>query len=132
MELVDGVEQGGVMLALERICWAALALIHLLPASALFRPRAIIALYRVEPGGPLFPLLHHRAALFAIVVIACLWAIADPGARRLAGVVVATSMLSFLAIYWSAGSPPALRSIAMVDLAGLPFLAVVIWHGWTG
>ncbi len=119
-----------LMLLIERICWAVLALIHLLPASALFRPNAVASLYKVAPEGQLFPLLHHRAALFVIVVVACLWALADPGARRLAGVTVAISMLSFLAIYWSAGSPPALRSIAIADFAGLPFLAVVLWRSW--
>jgi UDP-N-acetylmuramyl pentapeptide phosphotransferase/UDP-N-acetylglucosamine-1-phosphate transferase len=119
-----------MMLLLERLCWAALALLHLLPASALFRPASIASLYTLAPNGPLFPLLHHRAALFVIVVAACLWALFDPGARRLASVVVAISMLSFLGVYWSAGSPPALKTIATADLAGLPFLAFAIWRSW--
>jgi hypothetical protein len=116
------------MIVLERICWAVLVLIHITPASMLFRPGAIGKMYQVDAAGPLAALLHHRAALFVIVVIACLWAMIDPGARRLAAVVVATSMLSFLAIYWHAGSPVSLRSIAMVDLAGLPFLAFLLWY----
>lgn len=115
---------------LERFCFIALALIHVQPASMLIRPDAIGALYRVEASGPLHALLQHRAAMFAIVVLACIWAMADPGARRLAVTVVATSMLSFLAIYWHAGSPPALRTIALADLAGLPFLAVAAWHAF--
>jgi hypothetical protein len=118
------------MIIVERICWAALVLIHITPASMLLRPAAIGKLYQVESAGPLAVLLHHRAALFVIVVIACLWAIADPGARRLAVVIVATSMLSFLAIYWHAGSPAALKSIALADLSGLPFLAFVIWRAF--
>jgi hypothetical protein len=115
----------------EKLCYAALALIHIMPASLLFRPGAIGQLYNIESGGPLLVLLHHRAALFVIVVIACLWAIADPQSRRLAVAVVATSMLSFLAIYWQAGSPPALWGIARADLAGLPFLAYLAWAAFS-
>jgi hypothetical protein len=120
------------MIIIERICWAVLVLIHITPASMLFRPAAMGKLYGVEAAGPLSALLHHRAALFVIVVIACVWAMADPGARRLAAVVVATSMLSFLAVYWHAGSPAALKSIALADLAGLPFLAFVLWRAFAG
>jgi hypothetical protein len=118
------------MIMLERICYAILALIHIIPASMLFRPGAIGQLYKIEAGGPLLALLHHRAALFAIVVIACVWAMVDPAGRRLAVVVIATSMLSFLAIFWHAGSPPALKSIALADLAGLPFLGFVLSRAW--
>jgi hypothetical protein len=118
------------MIIVERICWALLVLIHITPASMLFRPGAISKLYGSAAEGPLLVLLHHRASLFVIVVIACLWAMADPGARRLAAVVVATSMLSFLAVYWHAGSPAALKSIALADLAGLPFLGFVIWRAF--
>jgi hypothetical protein len=118
------------MLAIERVCWAVLILIHITPASILFRPSAIGKMYQVDAAGPIAALLHHRAALFVIVVIACLWAMADPGARRLAAVVVATSMLSFLVIYWHAGSPAALKSIALADIVGLPFLGFVMWRAF--
>jgi hypothetical protein len=110
---------------LQPIAWLALAAVHLLPALAFFRPAMLTALYRLEPGNPLFLLMHHRAALFLAVLAACLWAAFDPGARRLACVVVAISMASFLALYWQGGSPPALRRIAVVDLIGLVPLAIV-------
>jgi hypothetical protein len=116
------------MITLERICWAVLVFIHITPASMLFRPAAIGKLYGIDSVGPIAALLHHRAALFVIVVIACIWAMVDPGARRLAVIIVATSMLAFLAVYWHAGSPVALKSIAMADMAGLPFLAFVAWR----
>jgi hypothetical protein len=134
MELVDGMDKRGMtgMVMIERICWALLALIHFTPASMLFRPAAIGRMYHVDTAGPLAVLLHHRAALFVIVVIACLWAMADPGARRLAAIVVATSMLSFLILYWNAGSPTSLKTIARVDLAGLPFLSFVCWRAFAG
>lgn len=112
---------------IEKLCFAVLALIHIVPASMLFRPQAIGRLYRIDACGPLLSLLQHRAALFAIVVLACIWAMIDPASRRLAVAVIATSMLSFLAIYWHAGSPPALKTIALADLAGLPFLAIAGW-----
>jgi hypothetical protein len=115
------------MFIVERICWAVLVLIHITPASMLFRPGAIGKMYQVDAAGPIAALLHHRAALFVIVIIACVWAMVDPGPRRLAAVVVATSMLSFLAIYWQAGSPVALKPIALADLVGLPFLGYVLW-----
>jgi hypothetical protein len=114
----------------ERLCYAALALIHIMPASMLFRPAAIGRLYKIDASGPLLALLHHRAALFAIVILACVWAVLDPASRRLAVVVIATSMLSFLIIYWHAGSPPALKSIALADTVGLPFLAFTAWSAF--
>ena len=109
------------------ICWAVLALIHLLPATALFRPSLIGSLYGVDPGSAAFLLLHHRAALFLAILVVCAWAAWRPEVRPLASVAVAISMLSFLWLYVSAGQPPALRPIAIADLVGLPFLAIAAW-----
>ena len=107
------------------LAWLALAAVHLLPALAFFRPSMLTALYGLAPDNPLFVLMHHRAALFVAVLAACLWAAFDPGARRLASVVVAISMVSFLLLYSLGGSPPMLRRIALVDLAGLVPLCIV-------
>jgi hypothetical protein len=107
------------------VCWALLALIHVPPALALFRPALITRLYGVAPGSQTFLLLHHRAALFLVVVILCLWAMLRPEVRGLAAVAVAVSMVSFLLLWRAAGSPMALRSIALTDLIGLLPLAVV-------
>lgn len=115
---------------LDRIAWLILALIHLMPALAFFRPAMIARLYRIDGQSPLFLLLHHRAALFVVVFTICVWAAFDPGARRIASVAAAISMISFLGLYWQAGSPPALRTIALVDLVGLPFLAIVAWRAF--
>ena len=109
------------------VCWVVLGLIHLLPALALFRPALISTLYGAETGSTAFLLLHHRAGLFLAVVIACIWAALRPEVRPLASVVVAVSMVSFLWLYFTASSPPALRQIAVADLVGLPFLAVAAW-----
>jgi hypothetical protein len=110
-----------------RIGWGLLALVHLMPALAFFRPAQLATLYRVSAENPLFSLMHHRAALFVVIVLLCLWALLDPAVRRLAVVGVGFSMLSFLLIYWRAGQPEALKTIAMVDLIGLAPLALVAW-----
>lgn len=112
---------------LQKIAWIVLAAVHLMPALAFFRPGSLTALYRVEADNPLFLLMHHRAALFLAVFVACLWAAWDPGSRKLATIVTAISMLGFLWLFWRAGSPAPLKTIALVDLIGLPALAFAAW-----
>lgn len=115
---------------LQLISWLILAAIHLVPALALFRPSLIGRLYGVETGSTAHLLLHHRAALFAVVLVLCVWAAFQPGVRPLAAVCVSISMLSFLYLFWSSGSPVALRTIAIADLIGLPFLVFVVWSAF--
>ena len=112
---------------LQPITWVLLALIHTTPALALVRPSLLTSLYRLTPDNPLFVLMHHRAALFAGILLICLWCAVDAAPRRLGACVVALSMISFLILYWHAGYPRALRQIAMVDLVGLIPLAYVLW-----
>jgi hypothetical protein len=114
-----------------KIAWAILAAIHALPALAFFRPAMIGRLYRITSDNPLFALMQHRAALFLVIFMLCVWAAFDPGSRRVASVGVGISMLSFLFLYWSAGAPPGLKTIAMTDLVGIPFLAFVLWKAFT-
>jgi hypothetical protein len=116
---------------IERLAWALLALVHATPALALFAPSLLTRLYGVKVGDPLFLLMHHRAALFLAVVVACIWCALDPNPRRLGVVLVAISMVSFLALYLTNGSPSALRQIAIADLIGLPALAYVAWKAFT-
>lgn len=112
---------------LQLVCWLALAAIHVIPALALVRPALLTRLYGLSADHPLFLLLQHRAALFLAVVVVALLAAFDPASRRAALLVVAISMVSFLALYWQAGSPAPLRTIARVDLVGLlPLLVVAI------
>ena len=109
------------MAGLDRIAWLLLAAIHAMPALALFQPALLMRMYGAAPDDAVFLLLQHRAALFLVVVIICLWAVVDPGVRRLAVVAAAAavSMVGFLTLYAGAGRPPALRTIALVDAAGL-------------
>lgn len=115
---------------IDRLAWALLALLHLPPALALARPGMMETLYGVPRAEPTFLLLQHRAALFVAIMLICLWAAADPGVRRLASVVAALSMLSFLLLYWLAGTPAALRSIALADLLFVPVLAFAGWRAF--
>jgi hypothetical protein len=115
---------------MELIAWFALALVHVIPALALFVPSLLTRLYGLEPGNALFLLMQHRAALFATIVVICVWSAFDPAPRRLASVAVTISMASFLLLYVMQGRPPALRQIAIVDLVGLPVLAFVAWGAY--
>ena len=110
------------------LAWIVLAAIHALPALALFRPSLIVKMYGAEAGSNVFLLLHHRAALFLMILLLCIWAAIRPEVRSLASVAAGISMLSFLFLYWTEGAPPALRSIAVTDLIGIPFLALVSWQ----
>ena len=112
---------------IERICWGLLGLVHLMPALALFRPTLIARMYGASPGSSTFLLLHHRAALFVVVLLICVWAMARPEVRQLATVAVTVSMVSFLVLWWNSGSPMALRRIATVDVIGLLPLGYVAW-----
>jgi hypothetical protein len=116
---------------LELIAWLILALVHLIPALAFFIPSLLTKLYRLESGNALFLLMHHRAALFLVILVICVWSAFDATPRRLASVAVAISMISFLGLYWLQGAPAALRQIAVVDLIGLPALAYVVWRAFT-
>lgn len=115
---------------ISAVCWGVLGALHALPAMALFRPGLISEFYGVEAGSNTHLLLHHRAALFLVVSIICAWAAFRPETRQLATVSVGVSMVSFLVLFWLAGAPPALRSIAVGDLVGLPFLAFAGWRAF--
>lgn len=112
---------------LQPVCWLVLAAIHLTPALAAVRAALLTSLYRLPPNNPLFLLMHHRAALFAAVLAACLIAAFHAPSRPLAVVVTAISMISFLLLYFMAGQPAPLRTIARVDLIGLVPLAIVAY-----
>lgn len=113
-----------------QICWAILGLIHLMPALALFQPQLLTRMYGIQAGTDAFTLMHHRAALFLVVVIMAVWAALRPEVRPLASVAVGLSMGSFLILWWVAGASPALRTIALADLIGLLFLMVAGWQAF--
>lgn len=119
------------MTVIVKICWLALAALHLMPAGVLISQALVERLYSVDPSGDIGLLLRHRGALFLGVVIACAWAIWEPGTRRMVVVLVTSSMVSFLWLYFRAGCPTgALRTIAYADLVGLIPLFVVAYNAW--
>jgi hypothetical protein len=116
---------------MQTAAWLLLALVHATPAAVLVRPGLIQSLYAVETTGDLGVLLVHRGALFAAIVVVCIYAAWEPGARRTAVLVVGISIVSFLGVYVIAGAPPgSLRLIAFVDLLALIPLALVTWRAW--
>jgi hypothetical protein len=115
---------------LAKLCWVILALIHLVPALAFFKPLMLTSLYGAQAGSITYVLLHHRTALFLGIFIACLWALLQPGSRQLGVVVIGISMFSFLMLYAMNGMPENLRVIAIADVIGLPFLIIAAWQAF--
>ncbi len=116
---------------LTKFAWGALALIHLMPSVPLFRPKMIETLYGVEPSGDIGVLLTHRSGLFLAILVTSVFALLSVEARRLASVVLAVSMISFLILYVRAGLPVGpLKKIAIADAIDLVPLAFVIWQAW--
>ena len=113
---------------LDRLLWLTLAAVHALPALAFFRPALMARLYGVGTTDDLFLMIRHRAALFMAIFVIAIWAAIDPATRCVAGAAIAISMVSFLWLYWQAGSPAGLRLIAWVDLAALPVLILAMWR----
>jgi hypothetical protein len=112
------------------LAWIVLLLIHVMPAAAAFSPRLRKRMYGVEENGVLGVILAHRGFLFLAVAAACAYAAFDTASRPLATIVTAISVLGFLALYVLAGSPKALRQIAVVDLIGVPPLVFVFYDAW--
>ncbi len=111
--------------------WVLLALVHLTPTAVLAKPSLLSSLYGIEAEGDLGILLSHRGGLFLAIVAVCLYAAWEPGARRAASLAVGISVVSFLAIYVSAGAPSgSLRLIALADLGALAPLGFVAWKAW--
>ncbi len=115
---------------IERIAWGILALGHAAPALSFFRPSMLNMLYGLEASNPLYLLMHHRAALFLLVFVICVWCAISSAPRQMGAVAVAISMLSFLFLYFTNGSPEVLRNIAIGDMIGLPALAYVGWRAF--
>jgi hypothetical protein len=113
--------------------WTALAFavvgaIHLMPVAPVFVPETLTRLYGVAPGDTtLLVLLRHRALLFAIVGLLCLWASWWAPVRPAALLAAAINVVGFLGFYVLYGSPSALRVIAIADLIAVPPLAFAAW-----
>ena len=117
---------------LTKISWGALALIHLTPSLPIFKPKMIETLYGADPSGELGLLMTHRSGLFLAVFVASVFALMNIEARKLATIIVAISMISFLILFMRAGLPAGpLKKIAIADAVGLVPLAFVAWRAWS-
>jgi hypothetical protein len=126
--VINVIQKGCIMFI--KSCWVILALIHAIPAFAFFKPSLLTSLYKVQADSAAYVLLHHRAALFFGVFIACIWALLQPGSRQLATIVVGVSMISFLVLFAISGMTDSLRIIAIADLIGIPFLTIAAWQAF--
>jgi hypothetical protein len=122
--------QGRKVTLAVKIGWLLLALIHATPAFALFKPAILTRLYSIKTGSSLFTFMHHRAALFLVVVIMCIWAVFRPEVRQMATIGVGISMGTFVIIWALSGAPAALRTIAIADILGLAILLFVGWQAF--
>lgn len=114
-----------------KIAWFLLAAVHVSPTAVLFRPSLVQPLYGIPPEGPASLLLTHRGATFLAITVAAVWAAFDPSVRRLAAVLAAIAIVSFLLLYVRAGLPAGpLRKIAAVDAFALAPLLFVAWNAW--
>ena len=115
---------------LVELSWSVLALLHAAPALALLRPSLISSLYNCPAGGEIELLLRHRGALFAVIAGLCGGSVLRPTVRAVAAPCVALAMGSFLALFVASGAPRKLRTIAIADTAGLPFLVVALYDAF--
>lgn len=113
------------------IAWCLLGLVHVPPAVVVAWPELVRQLYGETAEGVLHLLLVHRGALFLAVVLACIHAAFNPASRRVASLVVGTSVVSFLLLYARAGMPGGpLETVALIDALALAPLAWVLIDAW--
>lgn len=98
--------------------WGLAALVHLVPAAAVFSKARVEALYGVGVVSPeLELLLRHRALLFGVVAALLLVAALRPELRPLAGALALVSMLGYVLLAWQVGTEQAaLLRVLRVDL----------------
>jgi hypothetical protein len=110
------------------------AVIHLLPAVGVLGVARLEALYGIPVQEPnLAILMRHRAVLFALLGVFLLVAAVRPAWQPAALVAGFASVLSFLALAWSAGGTNAqLARVVLADMVALACLVVgalayVLW-----
>ncbi|MFI2332855.1 hypothetical protein ACH474_05615 [Nocardia rhamnosiphila] len=108
-----------------RLLLGAAALLHLLPAVAVFSVERAAAAYGIAPGGAdLRLLLRHRGLLLAILGVGLIVAVFRPRLRSAAIGANAVSMAGFVALLPAEGPVgPELLRVAAVDAGGLVLLA---------
>jgi hypothetical protein len=102
------------------------AAIHLLPVAGVLGGDKLTALYGLPFNDPnLIILMRHRAVLFGLLGLFLAWAAFKPSLQPLAFVAGFVSVVSFLALAWSAGSYNALVGrVFVADVVALVCLLV--------
>ncbi|GAB5412639.1 MAG: hypothetical protein Cons2KO_02420 [Congregibacter sp.] len=108
------------------LCVAVVGIINVLPVVGLFYPSNMTGAYGIEINtSELELLLRHRAMLFGIIGGFALISLALPQFRVSALLLAGISMLGFVLLVWgSPGISPQISRIAMIDLIGLPIVAL--------
>ena len=89
------------MHAFVAVVYAAVGLLHLVPAVGVLGPGRLQSLYGLAPlDGDLLVTMRHRAALFGVIGVLMLAVAWRTGLRPVAGAVGLASMLSFVALAW--------------------------------
>lgn len=114
--------------------FAALAVIHTLPAIAVIAPGQLSRLYGFAPSDQvLTTLLQHRALLFGLLAAALVYAIFTPATRWPVLIGALASMGGFIVIAARRGEMSgALKSIVIADVIGLILAAMaapLLWKG---
>ena len=101
------------------------ALVHLVPASVLFRREGVKTLYGSDAMTPeLMLLLRHRAAGFAMLAAMSIAALFVEQWRAPVLLFALGSVVSFVILWFRSGvRTPALDRVAYTDLALTPFIA---------
>lgn len=110
---------------LPSLFWV-LAIIHILPALSGLSVSRMSALYGIDAGNEtLMTLLQHRALLFGLIAVACIYAAHTPAIRWpvLTGTVV--NMAGFIVAALMRGTMSgALSKIVIVDAIGCLIAAI--------
>jgi hypothetical protein len=102
-------------------------IIHLLPLSGVLGSERLAALYGLNVDEPnLALLMRHRSVLFGLLGAFLLFAAFKPALQTLALVGAAVSVLSFLALAWSADGVvnAQVQRVVIADVAALVCLVV--------
>lgn len=100
--------------------------IHLLPLSGAIGVEQLNALYGIGITDPdLAILMRHRAVLFGLLGLFCVYAAVRPPLQLIALTAGAVSVGAFLYLAWATGGyNVALKRVFVVDLVAAVFLAV--------
>ena len=101
--------------------------IHGVPALSALFPSKIAKLYGIPAGdNTLMTLLQHRAVLFGIIALACIYAAHNASARWPVLIGVVLSMGSFMIIALARGQiGGSLSKVVIVDAVGLMIAAIL-------